>query len=73
MRRGVQAPGDCTHQIYHLSNCFQDLHPEVVPLQELMQELEVPGEEEFRLQVIVHIISIILKFVLRKYIKRWCL
>ena len=38
-----------------------------------MQESGVPGEEECRLQVIVHIISVILKFVFRKYIKRWCL
>ena len=35
-----------------------------------MQESGVPGEEECRLQVIVHITFIILKFVFRIYIKK---
>ena len=45
----------------------------MVPLGELMQESGVPGEEECRLQVIVHIILNILIFGLRIYIKKWCL
>ena len=41
-------------------------------LMELIQESGIPGEEKCRLQVIVNIIFIILKFVFRIYIKRWC-
>ena len=64
-RRGVQVLGDCTHQIYHIYSLFQDSHQEVVHLGELKEGSGVPGGEEYRVQVIVHIIFIILIFNFR--------
>ena len=48
-RRGVQASGDFTHHICHLDIGFHEIHQEVVPLGEMVQESGISGEEECRL------------------------
>ena len=45
----MQASGDFTHHICHLDIGFHEIHQEVVPLGEMVQESGISGEEECRL------------------------